>query len=556
MGWLDRMALKSKLFLLSGVLLTGLIIVGIIGFQGISQWSDDMTYIGGDRVPLLLTLDALNLERVKIRAETMNVYQYRQYSATEIDEPLKKILDERKISWEIIDKEWTNLNNAKFATEEGKQLMEKLKVSYKAWREAYVDIDKAIADTISNTDSAQQERYFQKYNDQVASAAKVSSEVEDLLTKIGAANIKHTDVVISEAVSTSSFQKTLIFATLLVVIVMSILLAILTIRSITRSIVSGVETISEANAQVLSASNQISASAISLAEGASTQASSVEQVSATIEQSTAVNTQNSENAHEASVLAQGANSAASKGDGKIKQLMVSMTEITDASEQIAKIIKAIDEIAFQTNLLALNAAVEAARAGEHGLGFAVVADEVKNLAGRSANAAKETSGIIEKAIGKIKEGNQIAKETNEAFAEILDKAKKTSDLIGEIAASVKEQSEGMNQISTAMGQIDSITQQNAATSEEAAAASEQMSAQANAMMESVAELGKIVGLTIDLSKLQQSGGVPKPTAKQSPKPIAKKPVAKALPAKASKQTAKKREEEQVFPLEEDDMKEF
>ncbi|MGE4294631.1 MAG: methyl-accepting chemotaxis protein [Campylobacterales bacterium] len=266
---------------------------------------------------------------------------------------------------------------------------------------------------------------------------------------------------------------------------------------LSKPIIASVEAISEANAQVLTASDQIAQSATALAEGASTQASSVEEVSATVEESTAVNNQNAENAREANILANQANDAAKDGDMKVKNLMTSMTEITEASEQIAKIIKTIDEIAFQTNLLALNAAVEAARAGEHGLGFAVVADEVKNLAGRSANAAKETAGIIEKAITKIKEGNQIARETNEAFAEILDKAKKTSDLIGEIAASVREQAEGMNQIATAMGQIDQITQQNAATSEEAAAASEEMNAQANAMMSSVAEVARIVGIHIE-----------------------------------------------------------
>ena len=167
------------------------------------------------------------------------------------------------------------------------------------------------------------------------------------------------------------------------------------------------------------------------------------------------------------------------------ELMASMTEITNASEQIAKIIKTIDEIAFQTNLLALNAAVEAARAGEHGLGFAVVADEVKNLAGRSADAAKETAGIIEEAIEQIRTGNAIAKQTDQAFANILDKAKKTSDIIGEITTSIQEQSEGMAQVATAMGQIDQVTQQNAANSEEAAAAAEELSAQAESMVQSI-----------------------------------------------------------------------
>ncbi len=352
-------------------------------------------------------------------------------------------------------------------------------------------------------------------------------------------------------------------------------LAIFLALRLSRPIISAVESISDANAQVLTASDQIASSATSLAEGASTQASSVEEVSATIEQSTAVNNQNAENAREANILANQTNEAAQLGDTKIKTLTESMNEITEASQQIAKIIKTIDEIAFQTNLLALNAAVEAARAGEHGLGFAVVADEVKNLAQRSANAAKETAGIIETAIEKIKEGNQVANETNEAFGDILDRAKKTGDLIGEIAASVKEQAEGMNQIATAMGQIDTITQQNAATSEEAAAASEQMNAQAASMMESVTDVAKIVGLNlehgVDTSRRSSTKKPQRASLPAQKKPAPKKPAAKpaALPAGQNRQKPaakpasdqggnrkKSQNEDDIFPLDEDDLKEF
>ena len=349
---------------------------------------------------------------------------------------------------------------------------------------------------------------------------------------------------------------------IVIALVLGVGVAFLIIVSVNTSVRNAVSAISEANAQVLTASDQIAQSATSLAEGASTQASGVEEVSATIEESTAVNNQNSENAREANILANQANDAAKDGDLKIKNLMTSMTEITEASEQIAKIIKTIDEIAFQTNLLALNAAVEAARAGEHGLGFAVVADEVKNLAGRSANAAKETAGIIEKAIAKIKEGNQIAKETNESFSEILDKAKKTSDLIGEIAASVQEQAEGMNQIATAMGQIDQITQQNAATSEEAAAASEEMNAQASAMMTSVTELAKVVGMDIHASAAHAPAAKkPKMTAIGTHHPApAKAPVKAKTDSKPKaigyKAPAKKSVEDDVFPLDDEDMKQF
>ncbi len=369
---------------------------------------------------------------------------------------------------------------------------------------------------------------------------------------------------------------------------------------VSRPIIASVESISEANGQVVSASDQIAASATSLAEGASSQASSVEEVSATIEQSTAINTQNAENAKEADILAKDATEAASKGNDKVRNLITSMDQISSSSEQISKIIKTIDEIAFQTNLLALNAAVEAARAGEHGLGFAVVADEVKNLASRSAQAAKETEGIIQASIEQVKSGNLIAQETNAAFAEILDKVKKTSDLISEIAISAKEQSEGMSQISQAMSTIDEVTQRNAASSEEAAAAAEELNAQANAMLESVADVGRMVGVVVALNhqnaamkKVQSAARssmpskpvkklpakpmaakptVGKPTAPQ-PKPAPAKPAPKIIiddedfkpvstkPAASKPSVSKpapkpKSSNEDVFPLDDDDLKEF
>jgi hypothetical protein len=264
-----------------------------------------------------------------------------------------------------------------------------------------------------------------------------------------------------------------------------VLISVVAAKSIMASVNRAIAVIVSSNSQLVSASDQIATSATNLAEGASTQASSVEQVSASIEESTAVNNQNAQNAKEASRLAGEANEAASGGDAKVKELMRSMTGITEASEQIAKIIKTIDEIAFQTNLLALNAAVEAARAGEHGLGFAVVADEVKNLAGRSAQAAKETAGIIETAIEQIHGGSRVASQANEAFGQIVERVAKTTALVGEISESIKEQAEGMNQVATAMGQIDQITQQNAATSEEAAAAAEQLNAQTTALLDQV-----------------------------------------------------------------------
>jgi methyl-accepting chemotaxis protein/methyl-accepting chemotaxis protein-2 (aspartate sensor receptor) len=374
------------------------------------------------------------------------------------------------------------------------------------------------------------------------------------------AGVRGNQDLANEAMAGLSAASTIMIVGLVVALLLGIGIAVFIIRSITKPTIEAVRTIAEANSQVVAASDQISASSQSLAQGASEQASSVEEVSATVEESTAINNQNSENGREASALSKAANDAATMGNEKVQHLMTAMKKITEASEQIAKIIKTIDEIAFQTNLLALNAAVEAARAGEHGLGFAVVADEVKNLAQRSANAAKETATIIEGALEEIKNGNKIATETNESFTEILEKVKKTSDLIGEIATSVTEQAEGMNQVATAMGQIDQVTQQNAANSEQAAAAAEQLNAQALAMMQSVESIGRIVGYdaSVHADSHSHSGSSdrhiehkPKKSDKHHSSSGQNKQIAhkKEAPRKQSK-------DDDIFPLDEDDLKEF
>jgi len=335
----------------------------------------------------------------------------------------------------------------------------------------------------------------------------------------------------------ASTQRTTLLMVLLG-LALSIGVGAVVVIGVNRRLSAAVASLSDGSAQVVSASEQVAGSAQSLSQGATQQASSLEETSASMEEMASMTRRNAESTRQAATLVADVHQKVNGSQQSLQQMVQSMSAIQESSQKVSKIIRTIDEIAFQTNILALNAAVEAARAGEAGMGFAVVADEVRNLAQRSAQAAKDTAGLIEESIGKAQVGNQTVAQVAEAITGITASVNRVKGLVEEVSEASQQQTQGLDQVAQSLAQMERITQSTAATAEDSAAASQELSAQAATTMEVVSQLQALVG------------GVGQVPVAARPHRSISKPAGKVIPLSSRKPKASShRSSEDEFPLE-------
>lgn len=354
-------------------------------------------------------------------------------------------------------------------------------------------------------------------------AAMMNGDLDPLFQKLhaatGALNEYNEDDAADaarEIQGTVAVARTAVIWVLAVAVLAASVLGYLICRAVKMALTRMADTLGEGSAQVASAASQLSGSSQSLAQGATEQATALEETTAALKQMSTMTEKNSQNTLQAVGTATEVKDAAYQSNETMKRMSSAIQAILTSSAKTGKILRTIDEIAFQTNLLALNAAVEAARAGESGRGFAVVAEEVRNLAMRSADAAKETAALIEECVGSARNGAGICEEVAKSLEEITTASTRLNELVSGVSTASQEQSQAIHQVNGAVVQMDQVTQNNASAAEESASAAEELAGQAENLNAVVRELINLVGASRSAAQItpahtaRRAGSVPGP----------------------------------------------
>jgi methyl-accepting chemotaxis protein len=465
-------------------------ILGLIGYYGVNKGADSLKEIGSVRLPGMQSILTISKGQNAIDAADKILL------CRNIDLTLRKqkYVDIKAV-WQCIESAWSTYQSLPLTNKEA-EVWKNLIPAWNVWKEnheEYIVLSKEY-DKLAEAGDTGDECYNKMVSLTLGTKAASFNKAEELLNEIAMSNSESCTEASLQSKTQAKFLKVLTFSSLVVGVVLALVLGLLVSRAINKALTEIIEVLSGGADQVTAASRQISTAAQSLADGATEQAAGLQETSSSLEEMASMTKQNADNAQEANALAATASKVAGDGTTAMARMDKVIQEIHKSSNETAKIIKVIDEIAFQTNILALNAAVEAARAGEAGKGFAVVAEEVRNLAMRSAESAKNTANLIEESVKSAANGVDNANEVSKVLNEIGQSVAKTTNLVGEIAAASQEQAQGIGQVNVAVAQIDSITQQNAANAEESASASEELSAQAESMKEIVHSLMVLVGV--------------------------------------------------------------
>ncbi len=543
MKWFKNLTIGAKLIFGFSIMILLMGIIGFTGYRSTANINKNLKEIFAVRLPSIdyLIQTDRDLQQLLVAERSM-------IFANAKSEVFKKLVQDYEENLAQSQQRWEKYK-ALPSTDEEKAIMPK----YDSAREAWKVISRKVVDgRLADTRQGRREAL-----DLILGLAKEKfEEMRVYLDQLTNINLKIAKEAHTDAEET--YRSTLIsmFAIIGIGLLIGIFLMWGLGRGITKPLKALILGLTEGSGQTASAAEQVAQASQSLAEGSSEQAASLEETSSSLEEMASMTKQNAENSSQADSLMQEANQVVKTANTSMAQLTDSMGDISKASEETSKIIKTIDEIAFQTNLLALNAAVEAARAGEAGAGFAVVADEVRNLAMRAADAAKNTSDLIEGTIKKIKDGSNLVMETNEAFTDVAERSSKVGELVAEISAASNEQANGIVQVNNAITEMERLTQQNAANAEESASASEEMNTQAGHMKTFVKDLGALVGGSGNGLTIDKGHGT---AAKKIPG-VAKNKIMKtfAVERPGLRQNSMKTgglRHDQVIPLD-DDLKEF